>query len=280
MRYARYAFLALAIATLTSAQEPPLIRGRVEDILARMKSTQLSARERAFDDLMLLVSEDDHQTRVGGSASTLATFLVRHPDQADSVKLGLIQLLSSSNDLFVVGKNVENEVYTENDSGHYADFIDTVASLDDERAIPALVGAMTTGGIAKRGLLKYGDKALGPVMEQLKNEDPLVRAAALGMSISLLKPKKDSPSRQRVLELVRSALADPASVVRGHAIREIDCLEERQEFLPVLKQMSRDDPEKFPRRTADGSPAQDFYPVRYDAQRVLGDIRNNKACTP
>jgi hypothetical protein len=58
----------------------------------------------------------------------------------------------------------------------------TVSSLNDDRAIPALVGAMTTGGMAQRGVLKYGDKALTSVMEQLKSSDALVRASALGMA--------------------------------------------------------------------------------------------------
>ena len=154
--------------------------------------------------------------------------------------------------------------------------IDIVSSLNDERSIPALVGAMTTGGMAHRGLLKYGDKALGPVMEELNNQDPLVRATALGLSITLLERRNDPTSRKRILELVRSALADPASVVRSHAVREIGCLDERQEFVPILEQISKDDPEKFPRKAPDGSDADGFYPVRYDAGQVLRDIQNNK----
>jgi hypothetical protein len=82
------------------------------------------------------------------------------------------------------------------------------------------------------------------------------------------------------LELVRSALADLASVVRSQAIWEIGCLEEREEFIPILEKISKDDPEKFPRRAPDGSAGEDFYPVRYDAQRVLQDIRSNKTCGP
>jgi HEAT repeat protein len=100
----------------------------------------------------------------------------------------------------------------------------------------------------------------------------------LGLSITLLERRDDPTSRKRVLELVRSALADPASDVRSEAVREIGSLDERQEFVPILQKISKDDPEKFPRKAPDGSDAADFYPVRYDAGRVLREIRNNKIC--
>ena len=95
------------------------------------------------------------------------------------------------------------------------------------------------------------------------------------MSVRLLKGRNDPTSRKQILELVRSALA-----VRSHAIREIDCLDERQEFIPVLEKIATDDPEKFPRKAPDGGVGNDFYPVRYDGRRVLRDIQNNKSCEP
>ena len=100
------------------------------------------------------------------------------------------------------------------------------------------------------------------------------------MGVRLLKGRNDPTSRKQILELFRSALADQASVVRSHAIREIDCLDERQEFIPVLEKIATDDPEKFPRKAPDGGVGNDFYPVRYDGRRVLRDILHNKSCEP
>jgi hypothetical protein len=139
---------------------------------------------------------------------------------------------------------------------------------------------MTTGGMAQRGLLKYGEKALGPVLEQLKNPDALVRASALGLSVALLERSNDPKSPERAVEIIRQGLADSASVVRGHAVREIDCLDQRQEFVPILKRIAITDPEKLLGKASDGGDGDEFYPVRYDARQVLRDIQTNTMCKP
>ena len=242
-----------------------------------MKNQDLSTREAAFHDMMSLISEQQLQASASGQADAAASFSARHPDQADRVKLGLIQLLNLEDETFIKGKP---GTLTEEDGEYYAELIETVSSLDDERAIPALVGAMTTGGVAQRGLVKYGDKALGPVTEQLKNPDALVRATALGMTTTLLGRHNDFASRSRISDLVRSFLKDSDLVVRGHAVNSITCLDDRQNFIPTLEKIARTDPDKLPGKALDGGDGEEFYPVRYDARRVLRDIQNNKACTP
>jgi hypothetical protein len=271
-------FLALTICTISGAQRSASIDSRVSGTLARMESKDLAAREKAFDDMMGLISEERHQARPSGKADVLAGFFRRHPDQADRVRVALIQLLSTENDAFISGKNTTPGTHTEEDGEYYAEVIDTISSLDDERAIPALVGAMTTGGMAKQGLLRYGDKALGPVLEQLKNPDALVRAAALGMSVTLLEKRNDPTSHKHAVDIIRSNLTDSASVVRSHAVREIGCLDERQDFVPTLENIAKTDPERFPGKAQDGGDGEEFYPVRYDARRVLRDIQSNKRC--
>ena len=270
-------FLALAICTVASAQ-PVSFDSRVSEILLRMQDKNLPAREKAFNDMMGLLNEENHDPAASGLGDVLASFLVRHPDQAERVKLGLIQLLGSENDHFVLGKNAPPGGYQEEDSEYYAEVIDTVSSLDDERVIPALVGAMTTGGMAQRGLLKYGDKSLRPVMEQLKNPDALVRAFALGISINLLEKRNGPNSQERVTDLILSALKDPDDVVRSQAVREIACFKDRQKFVPTLETIAKSDPQKLTGRATDGGDGEEFYPVRYDARCVLRDIKNNKPC--
>jgi hypothetical protein len=137
---------------------------------------------------------------------------------------------------------------------------------------------MTTGGMAERGLLKYGDKALLPVLEELKNPNETVRTAALETSIALLETHGDDISKKRMRDLIWSSLKDPASAVRRHAVREIDCLSDRQDFVSVLSEIAKSDPERLPGKSLDGGDGDAFYPVRYDARTVLRDIQNNKKC--
>jgi hypothetical protein len=156
--------------------------------------------------------------------------------------------------------------------------VDTVSSLNDDRAIPALVGAMTTGGMAQRGVLKFGDKALTSVMEQFKSSDALVRASALGMATGILEQKKDAASHALVISLIQSSLKDPGAVVRREAVQEVDCLDARKNFIPVLEEVARTDPDKLPGRALDGGDGGQFYPVRADARQALRHIKNNESC--
>jgi len=270
--------VALVCVATVYPQQAKSLDTKLPDIIHRMENGDLATREAAFDELMTTMAADK-PTQSAGTADLVNRFCARHPEHADRVKLGLIHLLTRENYLFVEDKNPP-AIYDEGDSEHYAQLIDVVSSLDDERTIPALVGAMTTGGIAERGLLKYGDEALPPVLDELKNPDPLVRAEALGMSITLLERRGDTTSRTRIRELIRSSLTDPDSVVRGHAVKEIDCLDDRKDFLPMLEKIAKTDPENYPGTEDDGVDGDKFYPVRVDARRVLRDIQNNKTCTP
>lgn len=256
---------------------------KVPGALARMKSGDLHTQKLAFDDLMDYVNSETTATNETAAARTrseaLERFFTKHPAYADQVKMGLIGLLKQENHYFIESKNPPPDPHEEDDiSEHYAQVIDVVSSLDDERAVPALVGAMTTGGMAQRALMKYGDKALVPVMTQLKNPDALVRATALAVSVALLEQQNDSTSHTRIRELIRSALVDPRPVVRTRAVQEIGCLDDRADFVPVLQQIANSDPWKLPGKGDDGGDGGQFYPVRFDARQVLRDIRDGRTC--
>lgn len=269
----------LTVAATAYSQQTKPQNSRLPDIIQRMEDGDLQTREAAFNELMTTMAADDpaESARTG---ERLNRFLAKHPEHADRVKLGLVHLLNRENYLFVEDKNPPTGNYGEDDTEHYAQVIDVVAALDDERTIPALVGAMTTGGMAERGILKYGDKAIEPVLHELKNPNELVRAEALSMSITLLENKNDPASHTRIRELIRSSLMDPAAVVRGHAVKEIDCLEDRRDFMPILENIAKTDPANFPGTEDDGVDGDKFFPVRVDARRVLRDIQSNKNCAP
>jgi len=272
--------VALVFVATVYPQQAKSLHSKLPDIIHRMENGDLATREAAFDELMTAMAADKpNHAQSAGPADFTNRFLARHPEYADRVKLGLIHLLTRENYLFVEDKNPPAD-YTEDDTEHYAQAIEVVSSLDDERTIPALVEAMTTSSMATNGLLKYGDKALGPVLDQLQNPNELVRSVALGMSITLLERRGDTASHTRIRELIRLSLADTTSVVRSSAVQGIDCLDDRQDFVPMLEKIAKTDPENYPGTEDDGVDGDKFYPVRVDARRVLRDIQNNKICTP
>ena len=57
----------------------------------------------------------------------------------------------------------------------YGDVIASVVALNDRRAIPALLGAIDTGGMATRCLASFGDAALPGLFQRVRDLDPMVR---------------------------------------------------------------------------------------------------------
>jgi hypothetical protein len=195
----------------------------------------------------------------------LTTFFKQYPDQAERIKLALINLLKADNDVFMDPKRTQNGL-SEGDSEHYAEAIDVISSLNDERVIPALMGAISTGAMATRGILKFGEKALSSVMSQLTSPLPEVRSSAITTAVAILKTKKDAASHAQIINMIRLALNDPEHLVRGSALSAIEGVNDRQQFVPALREMAEHDPARVP--------GESDYPLRVEAQRLLEKIGN------
>ena len=66
---------------------------------------------------------------------------------------------------------------------------------------------------------------------------------------------------------------------RSHAVNEIACLDDRQDFVPVLEKLAKTDPVHWKGREHDGVDGAQFYRVRFDARRALREIQNNQPCS-
>jgi hypothetical protein len=275
MRFVLCVCSALMLSMQVTAQQAASLDSKVSAIVDRMNGSDLHAREAAFDDMMAVVHEGPKQTTEPDHAADLARFFKEHPELADRIKLGLIQLLKVDNVDF---QGAAPGTYTEDDTEHYAVVVNVVSSLQDKRAIPALIGAMATGGMAQQAIFQYGDKALAPVLAQLKSSDPLAQASALRMSFGLLAKRGDSAALAQIRELILAYVKTPSGATRRIAVQEIDCLEDRQDFVPLLKEIAKTDAQRFGGKALDGEDSDGFYPVRADARRVLRHIQNNQPC--
>lgn len=285
----RASFLAVPILLLVvqlAAQQTPE-RTMVSDVLQKMSSPKTDERERAFDE-----------------GSNLLTSENTAPHDIERLRLGMIGLLTSENarnnipdeEMAKVapasscGNGTDNcagegEAYDEDadaESSRYMQrLIATVAGFNDERAIPALAGAVCWGDTVTKALLALGDKALAPVLDQLKSQNSNLRTCSLDMLISLEAPN-GVVSQSRIRELIRSSLNDPDPTVRSSVIRAIDCRKDRQDFVPLLQEVAKTDPFILPADgpALDGGDGDKFYPVRADARRVLRHVQNNQPCGP
>lgn len=237
-------------------------------MLEGMKSSRWVDRSKAFE-----------QASEALASGTLSS------NDCERLKLGIIQLLVKEDEFANVpddeqekwsARLAKGEVETE-DEEYYPSLIGFVAGMNDERAIPALVGAMPYFSVATDALLRFGDKAVAPILEQLKSRSAVLRISALEMAITL-EGQNDRVSPARIREILRSALSDPDSGVRGHAVNEIACLGDRKDFVPILEKLAKTDPVHYEGREDDGVDGDQFYPVRLYARRALREIQNNEHC--
>ncbi len=123
---------------------------------------------------------------------------------------------------------------------------------------------MTAGGGSCKGLLNYGQAALGAVMKELSNPNPLIRSSAVTISILILKAKNDAASHAQILSMIRAASSDPDFAVRSSALDAIEDLDDRAQFVPALEEIAEHDSFVVPGQSA--------FPLRARAKQLLEKI--------
>jgi len=267
--------LMLITVNLTCAQSTEIGDANVDRILEEFKSSSWAERSSAFDEA----------TRLIGSHSL-------NRENGDKLRVGLIGLLSTENTEARtkrgVGrklpgsakKDLDKSAQSEERSEYYGDLIGAVADFNDARAIPALLGATATGGMASRSVAGFGKTGLDVVLVQITAHDPALAGGAVFVLRDMLEFRtvNDAASLNRIKNGLRLALARPELAVREPAIFAIEFLADREDFVPLLRLISDNDPIKIdgltPNDSEDGG---QFYPVRRDARILLNKIATHEA---
>jgi hypothetical protein len=260
MRIILFISVLVTATGLAPAQQMAVVHPSVSSVLDRMSHPKWTERERAFEDATDLIASGK-QT----------------PADIDRLRLGVIQLLATENNDKVPAADERDG---EENSEYYASLIGFVANSGDERAIPSLLGATSTGGIAIRGVAQFGKKALGPTLEQVKSRDSKLASGAVFVIREMLQlgTVSDPDSHLQIKNALRFALASSEFVVRLSAIGAIECLDDREEFVPMLKEVAEHDPVKLAgQQPDDGGDNGEFYPARRDARRLLRKIANHES---
>jgi HEAT repeat protein len=253
-----------------ASQQPAVVDRTISDILPKMKSSDWQTRKDAFYELLALASGQANNQQPYLHQQLWSKFFSRVPGNADRVRLSLVELLQREDDLQHEAEQRHSTTPGEF-SDYYASVIAVVSGLHDERAIPALLGAIKTGEMATRGLAAFGRKAFAPVLRLLSSPDPMTRAAALFALRDMLKMGKlnDPALRAQTREALRSSLRDRDSFVRASAVWVIGTFGDK-DFIPALRYIAKYDPTKIPGQKADEGG--DFYPVRHAARSVLRQL--------
>jgi hypothetical protein len=256
----------LAMTCVAIAQENRR-QPNISSVLGQMKATTWSQRSDAFDQAVKLLE----------SAET-------SPSDVDRLRLGTIQLLvHENNGGLKEPDNVAPENYTEgygeDKAEYYAGLISFVAELNDERAIPALLGAAGSGGMATRAVARFGKRALDPTLTQLKsqNSDLASGASFVVMQILKLHTTSDSDSHLRIKDALKSALVSPDYRTRANAMYPVEYLDDREEFVAILQDIAAHDSYKSPYYvTNEGKTVGGDYLVRRHAQLLLHKIESHE----
>jgi HEAT repeat protein len=249
--------LLLLSATLTSGQQESSI-GSTTSLLEEMSSPKWRERNKAFQETTKALSSGRLSSR-----------------DADRLRLGAIQLLATENtDKVPAASEKESEASSE----YYSSLIDFVAHMGDERAIPALLGAAMTGGIATRGVARFGNKALQPTLAQARSADPKLATGAVYVLQKMLEMHtvNGADSNLRIMNALRTALSSRDAGVRQAAVYAVEYLDEREALVPMLKDLAEHDPDKLTGQPRWDGTVGDVYPVRELARRLLRKIANHE----
>jgi HEAT repeat protein len=238
----------------------------VDGILQEMNSDDWQERSRAFYDLANLGVGDRSFVAV-----PVNELLKRTPGRAEQIKLALIRLLEKEN-LTVESYAKADKHFGEDYSNYYADIISVVSSLKDIKSMNALLGAITTGGMATRSLAEFAPVSLDPVLAKLKHEDPTVRASALQVLQDMLAPAnfpkvKDPSHLSRIKQAFLMGVRDPDGSTRSVAVRCLVTLGD-PDAIPVIADLAEHDPAYLPRPGG-----KKFYFVREHAVKALAELR-------
>jgi hypothetical protein len=270
MRAALLTCVLLASVLQLSAQQNSTTRATVSGVLDRMNSAGRAEREKAF-----------------GEAGELLEANTTSAKDADRLQLGIIQLLIRENKKALKARELpssnsaseEEQGQGEDESDYYSVLVGFVANLNDVRAVPTLLGAANTGGIATRGIARFGKRALDPTLVQVESANADLAEGALWVIRDMLEFRLvgDPESHLRIKDALRAALRSSEFGVRVSAMGAIEYLDDREEFVPLLKEVAQNDPVKLAgQRPDDGGDNGEFYPARFDARRLLRKIANHE----
>jgi HEAT repeat protein len=249
----------LVLCVGVSSQTNPRVK-----LLKQLESASWETRASAFYQLIGVGLGKTFDGETSQMESIVSKLLATDPGAENRTRLGLIGLLDRENAV-VRRQRVEFEntgkTLTEAYVNYYGDLIAAVGALDDVRSVGALLGAITTGGMATRGLARLGRPALQPSLQELNSADPLTRSAALRVLSEMVSSEGfsvDAASSSQIRDAMVKSLTDQDSNVRIAAVEGVAKLNDPR-LRPLIEKLATKDPYQM----------ENTYPVREAATRVL-----------
>lgn len=208
-------------------QAPPLAA-----TLRELKSDVDTVRMKAFYRLI----------EPGPDAGASTRFLLAtRPADRNRIALALIALLQREHDPRRPPlPDSLSEAFAEYDG----DLIWAVGELHDRRAVPALIGAIETGGLAERGLVSLGSAAVPALIQTSRTGSMFARqgaTSALGMvAARQVELGLDAKSIESVRGALLGALGDDRPFVRYEAVNGLAPFRDPEVTAAIQRMAARD----------------------------------------
>jgi len=175
-----FALLALG-SNAAGAQTDPLLTA-----IGQFSSPTVQGRAAGFYGALALVP---NAALTGGPSMGNKIQALRTLYPADSTQLtaGLTRLLAVENTDATIG-TLMSSPEDESSVDFYLDLVEAVADLNDPSTMPALLGAIPSGGVVTNRLASFGPLALDPVVNVLYDSDFQMRHAAAFTLVTMLQP--------------------------------------------------------------------------------------------
>jgi hypothetical protein len=251
--------LLTAVTTIASAQKQNNPDLSASQVVSLMKSQAWTDREKGFKVAVAMLR--------GGAQSR---------SDEDNLRMGLIQLVMvEEHEAATPSSSDDGERHEE----YFAALVEAVANLHDARAIPSLLAVAGTGGMATRGVARFGKLALDAVIVDIRGQDLQRSGDSLWILRDMLafRTASDPESQAKIKDVLRYCLGHPESRVRGNAISVLEYLDDREDFVPALRYLADRDPYKLVgERSNDSQDNGEIYPVRRGARILLSKITKHE----
>jgi HEAT repeat protein len=212
--------------------------------------------------------------------SRAITQINRLPSEAitDDIKANLLQLLAreAREDTEIRKTYWSTGIAAGEGHGEYViSFLMTVLPFIDEDSIPDLVQFLDWAPPIRETIVRFGEKALQPVLAKLEDTSPGLRSAAVEVLGTWSRPKQEGfvlkgiERKDIKNRLINKALNDSSPHVRLAAVEALAATADR-DIRPVLEKIARGDPYSM------YGNQRLFYPVREKAKEVLRRLARNK----
>jgi HEAT repeat protein len=205
-------FLSLALPLQAKPQQS------LTDSLAKLKDADSRVRMAAFYDLF----QPPLGLAVNARDATLI-LLRDHPRDRESIAQALIDLLNRENSLI---NEAPSGSLPESYGEFHASLIWSVATLRDNRAASALLGAIKTGSLATDGLVALGASAIPAILRVVDAPDSDVRVEAtmvLGkMALQRDRLSLSATDTEAIRSVLLRAINDDEDSVRFAAVLSLE----------------------------------------------------------